>query len=63
VEDCSIAAIVAHLTAHSLGLGSCWIQIRNRAHSIEKTAEKHVQELLGIPSDLRVESIISIGFP
>ena len=40
VEDCSIAAIVAHLTAHSLGLGSCWIQIRNRAHSTEKTAEQ-----------------------
>src|SRR5512135_530815 len=28
VEDCSIAAIVAQLTAHSLGLGSCWVQIR-----------------------------------
>jgi len=63
VEDCSIAAIVAHLTAHSLGLGSCWIQVRNRAHSIEKTSEKYVRELLGIPSNLRVESIISIGFP
>ena len=63
VEDCSIAAIVAHLTAHSLGLGSCWIQIRNRAHSTEKTAEKYVRELLGIPSNLRVEAIISIGFP
>ena len=63
VEDCSIAAIVAHLTAHSLGLGSCWIQIRSRAHSTEKTAENHVRELLGLPSNLRVESIISIGFP
>lgn len=63
VEDCSIAAIVAHLTAHSLGLGSCWIQIRNRAHSAEKTAENYVRDLLGIPSNLRVESIISVGFP
>jgi nitroreductase len=63
VEDCSIAAIVAHLTAHSLGLGSCWVQIRNRAHSTEKTAEKYVRELLGLPSNLRVESVISIGFP
>jgi nitroreductase len=63
VEDCSIAAIVAHLTAHSLGLGSCWIQIRNRAYSTEKTSEQVVRELLGIPSNLRVESIISIGFP
>ena len=63
VEDCSIAAIGAHLTAHALGLGSCWIQIRNRAHSEEKTAENYIRELLGIPLNLRVESIISIGFP
>jgi nitroreductase len=63
VEDCSIAAIVAHLTAHSLGLGSCWIQIRNRAYSTDKTSEQVVRELLGIPANLRVESIISIGFP
>jgi nitroreductase len=63
VEDCSIAAIVAHLTAHSLGLGSCWIQIRNRSHSNEKTAEKYVQELLGIPGHLRVEAIVAVGYP
>lgn len=63
VEDCSIAAIVAHLTAHSRGLGSCWIQIRNRFHSAEKSAETYIQELLGIPKNLRVEAIISIGFP
>jgi nitroreductase len=63
VEDCSIASIVAHLTAHSLGLGSCWIQIRNRPHSKGKTAEAYIQELLGIPKSLKVESIISIGFP
>jgi nitroreductase len=62
VEDCSIAAIIAHLTAHSLGLGSCWIQIRNRAHSAGRTAENYIRELLGIPSNLRVESIIAVGF-
>ena len=28
VEDASIAATILHLTAESLGLGSCWIQIR-----------------------------------
>jgi nitroreductase len=63
VEDCAIAAIVAHLTAHSLGLGSCWVQIRNRAYSGEKTSETYVRELLGIPAGLRVEAIISIGCP
>jgi len=63
VEDCTIASIVVQLTAHSLGLGSCWIQIRNRTHSKEKTAEEYVREHLGIPKNLKVESIISIGFP
>jgi nitroreductase len=63
VEDCAIAAVVAHLTAHSLGLGSCWVQIRNRDHSVEKTAEQYVREVLGLPPNLRVEAIVSIGLP
>ncbi len=63
VEDCSIASIVVQLTAHSLGLGTCWIQIRNRSHTNETTAEKYIQELLGIPEHLRVECMISIGYP
>jgi nitroreductase len=63
VEDCSIASIVAHLVTQSLGLGSCWCQIRNRSHSKEKSAEKYIQELLHMPENLRVLSIISIGVP
>lgn len=63
VEDCAIASTVAHLVAHSLGLGSCWIQIRNRYHREDKTAENYIQELLGIPHHMRVQSIISIGQP
>jgi nitroreductase len=63
VEDCSIASIVVQLAAQSLGLGSCWIQIRNRPHSQERTAEEYVQKLLGIPAHFKVESIVSIGYP
>jgi nitroreductase len=63
VEDCSIASIVAQLTAHSLGLGTCWVQIRNRPHTKEMTSEKFIQGLLGMPEHLRVECIISIGYP
>lgn len=63
VEDCSIASIVVQLTAHSLGLGSCWIQVRNRMHDRNTTAEAYVQSLLHIPSHIRVEAIISIGYP
>jgi nitroreductase len=63
VEDCSIASIVVQLAAQSLGLGSCWIQIRKRAHSKDTSAEEYIQELLGIPQHMKVESIISLGYP
>jgi nitroreductase len=63
VEDCSIAAILVQMVAESLGLGSCWIQIRLRPHHGDSTAEAYIQELLGLPPHIRVESIISIGHP
>jgi len=63
VEDCSIASILAQLTADSLGMGSCWIQIRMRQHGSGESAESYIQKLLGIPEHVRVESIISIGHP
>ena len=46
IEDCSIAAIIIQFAAVSLGLGSCWAQIRTRQHDYEITAEAYVQELL-----------------
>lgn len=63
VEDCSIAAIIIQLTALSLKLGSCWAQIRNRNHNHEKLAETFVQELLGLPGQIKVECILGIGHP
>jgi nitroreductase len=63
VEDCSIASILAQMTAHSLGLGSCWIQIRLRNHTESVTSERFIQGLLGIPEKYRVAAIISIGHP
>jgi len=63
IEDCSVASIFLQLTAQSLDLGSCWVQIRGRDHSDEKSAENYVRELLDIPSNLSVLSIIAIGYP
>jgi len=63
VEDCAIASTFIHLAAHDLGLGSCWIQIRKRDHSPEKTADTYIRDLLDIPDTLSVESIIAIGYP
>ncbi|RLB60626.1 MAG: NAD(P)H-dependent dehydrogenase/reductase [Deltaproteobacteria bacterium] len=63
VEDCSITAFIAHLAAHSLGLGSCWVQIRERPHKDQQSAEQFVQQLLRIPPQLRVAAIVGIGYP
>lgn len=63
IEDCSIASILLQLTVQSLGLGSCWIHVRNRMHSNNVSSEKYVQDLLNIPAHFRVLSIISIGYP
>jgi nitroreductase len=63
IEDCSIAAIIIQLTAVSLNLGCCWAQIRDRQHDYEISAEHYIQELLGLPEDLKVECILGIGHP
>lgn len=63
VEDCSIAAIIIQLTAVSLGLGSCWAQIRNRQHDDTTTAELYLQDLLGLPEQIKVACILGIGHP
>jgi nitroreductase len=63
IEDCSIASIILQLAGQSLGLGSCWIQIRNRMHSNSLSSEDYVRDILGLPKGMRVESIISFGHP
>ena len=63
IEDCSIAAIFVQLTAESLGLGSCWIQIRERMHDDASSSEGYIAELLRIPKTFKVEAVIAIGYP
>jgi len=63
IEDSSIAAIFVQLAAESMGLGSCWIQIRERMHSDTKTSEEYICEILDMPTGRKVEAIIAIGYP
>ncbi len=63
VEDCSIASAFIHLAAASLGLGSCWIQIRKRDHSTSLSADTYIKDLLKIPDNIMIESIIALGYP
>ena len=49
IEDCSIASIILQLAGIGLGLGSCWIQIRNRMYSSDITSEAYIRGVLDLP--------------
>lgn len=53
-SDCAAAAQNMLLAAHGRGLGACWIGSVNR---------DRVRELLGIPPQLEIYSVIALGYP
>ena len=61
VEDVSVATTMMLLQAEYLGLGACWLQIRNRTMADGKPAEEMVRAILHIPAHLRVLSIVAVG--
>jgi nitroreductase len=63
VEDCSIAAVILQLAAHSLGLGSRWTHMRGNKHDDSKSSRDYIAELLELPENLDVQCIIAIGYP
>jgi nitroreductase len=63
IEDCAIASILVQMVAQSIGLGSCWVQVRNRRFDDQTTSEQYIQKLLQIPEHIKIESIIAIGYP
>jgi nitroreductase len=63
VEDCSIAAIIVQLAAESLGLKSCWAQLRLRKHDDKTSASEFVRQLAGLPEGMEVPMVIAVGYP
>lgn len=63
VEDTVIAATFTQLLVESLGLASCWVQIRNRIHDEKTSSDEYVKRILSIPQELQVECIIGLGYP
>ncbi len=61
IEDSSIAASYMQLQAEELGLGSVWIQIRNRFNENDD-AENEVRKILNIPDYYGVVCILAIGY-
>lgn len=61
VEDASISAINMQMQAEELGIGSCWIQVRNRFFSDTITSGEYINELLGVPMPLETLCMIAFG--
>lgn len=61
VEDASVAATMMLLQVEDLGLGACWVQVRERKDKEGRSAEENVRQLLGIPDNMQVLCIIALG--
>ncbi len=63
IEDASIAASYIQLEAEDLGLGSCWVQVRNREKAEDDiSTEKYIRSLLNIPEKYAIENMVAIGY-
>lgn len=63
IEDATVAAILMHLQAHDLGIGSCWVQVRGRYAADGEPSEDVVRDILSIPQNIMVECIMTFGYP
>ena len=63
IEDASIAAIIMQLTAHSLGLGTCWVHVRERKYNEDIKSEEYIKQVLKVPESVKIECMIAIGYP
>lgn len=61
IEDAAIASVYLQLQAEDMGLGSCWVQVRERFAASGVPSGEYVQQVLDIPLQLQVLSIIAIG--
>lgn len=62
IEDASIASIYLQLQAEDMGLGSCWVQVRERFTASGMPSDEYVREVLDIPLQLQVLSVIAVGY-
>ncbi len=63
IEDASITALLLQLQAHAMGLGSCWVQLRQRFSKSGIKSGEYVKKLLDMPENMAVEAMIALGYP
>lgn len=61
IEDASVATTILLYQAEDLGLGACWIQLRNRFAADGTPAADVARRLLGIPPHLEPLALVALG--
>ena len=61
IEDCSATAEDILLEAADMGLGACWVQVREIGQELQP--EDRVREILNISKDHKVLCMIAVGVP
>lgn len=61
VEDAAIAAVLMQLQAEDLGLGSCWVQIRNRFTKDNEPSQNFISDIISIPGEQQILCAITLG--
>ena len=61
IEDASIASIMMQLQAEDLGIGSCWVQIRERYTAADTPSDEYIKDMFDVPMQLQVLSVIAFG--
>jgi len=61
MESAKMANMIMELRAEALGLGSCWVQVRERFTATGMPSDEFVHGILGIPLQLQILSVIAIG--
>lgn len=63
VEDSCVAMMSMELLATSIGVGNCWIQVRNRDAEDDSPSEEYLRGLLNFPQNFACQAILSLGIP
>ena len=62
IEDGSVAAYTIQLKAHEMGLGSCWLQLRDRFSPNDEPSDELFAKIVGLPKNYRVLCFIALGY-
>jgi len=63
IEDSSVVLDQMHLMAASLGLGSCWLQIRLRQADDGTDSAEFVRNVIDFPENMELEAFLVLGHP